>query len=181
MSFAIDFTPLTMTELRNRPGDILDRVANGGECFAIERHGRRRACLVPLSVFLPDITPSRIANELEQLAKVGEAPRTTVTGDREIAFKVWHSGDGGPYDITIVLPNGYPNVCPRVYADSIASGTPHRFSDGALCIFGAMTSWNPGNGTVCLALEHARRWLKHYEIWQTNGEWPNPGVTDERK
>ena len=178
MNMAIDFTALSMTELRNRPGEILDRVAHHGECFAIERHGRRKACLVPISVFLPDISPSRIARELEELEQAGESPRTTVTADREIAFKVRHDGDRNSYHITIVLPHGYPNVCPRVYADPIESGAPHRFSDGALCIFGVMASWNPGKHTVCLAIESVHRWLEHYEIWRTTGEWPKPGVAD---
>lgn len=181
MNTAIDFTPLTMTELRNRPGEILDRVAQHGECFAIERHGRRKACLVPLSVFLPDVSPTRVAEELEQLKQAGESPRATVTPEREIAFKVRHSGNQNSYDITVVLPHGYPNACPRVYADPIESGAPHCFPDGALCIFGVMASWNPGKkNMVCVAVENAHQWLKHYEIWRMNGEWPKPGATDGR-
>ena len=177
---AIDFTPLSMTELRHRPGEILDRVATHGECFVIERHGRRRACLVPLSVFLPDISPARIADELEQLEQAGESPRTTVTPEREIAFRVRHGGEHNSYDIMVVLPHGYPNVCPRIYAEPIESDAPHRFSDGALCIFGVMISWNPGKHGVCLAIENAHRWLKHYEIWRVNGEWPKPEATGGR-
>ena len=175
MSTAIDFTPLSMTELRNRPGEILDRVAYQQECFAIERHGRRRACLVPLSVFLPDISPFRIAQELQQLEQTGEFTRTTVTPEREIAFKIRHAGERCSYEIEVVLPHGYPNVCPRVYVNSIESGTPHCFPDGALCIFGVMASWNPGKHTVCHAVEYARRWLKHYEAWRKSGKWPIPG------
>src|SRR6266704_443150 len=68
----IDFTPLPMTDLRSRPGEILDRVIDNGESFVIERNGRQRACLVPLSVFLPDVSPARIANELKELEKAGE-------------------------------------------------------------------------------------------------------------
>src|SRR6266852_3593502 len=37
----LDFALLSMTELRTRPGEILDRVADGGEMFLIERGGRR--------------------------------------------------------------------------------------------------------------------------------------------
>ena len=180
MNREIDFTPLSMTELRNHPGEILDRVAHNGECFAIERHGRRKACLVPLSVFLPDISPTRIAKEIEQLEQAGESPRTTVTPEREIALKVRHGGDHNSYDITVVLPHGYPNVCPRVYADPIEPGAPHRFSDGALCIFGVLASWNPGKHAVSLAIENAHLWLKHYEIWRMNSEWPKPEATDGR-
>ena len=44
----LDFGLLSMTELRNRPGEILDRVVDSGEAFIIERNGSRKACLVPL-------------------------------------------------------------------------------------------------------------------------------------
>lgn len=180
LNMAIDFTRLSMTELRTRPGEILDRVADNSESFVVERSGRQKACLVPLSVFLPDISPARIADELEELESAGESPRTTVTAEREIAFKFRHGADQDSYDITIVLPHGYPNSCPRVYADNVDSGTPHRFSDGALCIFGVMTLWNPGKHTARVAVDYARRWLRHYEIWRTNGEWPKPETNDAR-
>ena len=179
MNRAIDFTPLSMTELRNRPGEILDRVAMQGESFVIERHGHRKACLVPLSVFLPDVSPTRVIQEIQQLERTNESPRTTVTREREIAFKVQHDAKQNTYEITVVLPHGYPNVCPRVYADPIDSDAPHLFLDGALCIFGVMTSWNPAKHTVSLAIENARRWLKHYEIWKTHGEWPKPRTSDD--
>lgn len=175
---AIDFTTLPMTELRNRPGEILDRVANGGESFVIERNGHQKACLVPLSVFLPDISSARIAREIEELEKAGESSRTTVTPEREIAFAFRRDDQRNVYDITIVLPHGYPNVCPRVYVDPVDSTSPHRFADGALCIFGVMSSWNPGKHTALSALHNARRWLQHYEVWRRDGAWPKPKEND---
>jgi prevent-host-death family protein len=174
----IDFIPLPMTELRNRPGEILDRVADGGESFVIERNGRQKACLVPLAVFLPDISSARIAQELEQLEKSGESSRTTVTLDREIAFTFPRSAGRGDYDITIVLPHRYPNVCPRVYASPMDENAPHRFADGALCIFGVMSSWNPGKHTAAIALGNARQWLRHYDAWRENGSWPQTSAAD---
>ena len=83
----LDFGLLSMTELRNRPGEVLDRVADDGAAFIIERNGRQKACLVPLSAFFPDIQPSRIADEIEELVQHGEEPRTTFTQDRELAFR----------------------------------------------------------------------------------------------
>jgi prevent-host-death family protein len=174
----IDFTPLPMTELRTRPGEILDRVAEGGESFVIERNGHQKACLVPLSVFLPDISSARIARELEELQTAGELSLTTVTADKEIAFKVRRRAEQDLCDITIVLPHGYPNTCPRVYADPLESGAPHRFADGALCIFGIMSSWNPAKHTATTALTQARRWLSNYETWRHTGAWPAPKASD---
>jgi prevent-host-death family protein len=174
LDMTIDFTPLPMTEFRTRPGEILDRVIDGGESFVIERNGRQKACLVPLSVFLPDVSPARIADELQELEKAGEKPHTTITDDREIAFlfrrEINHR------ELTIVLPHGYPNACPRVYADPLDAKAPHRFSDGALCVFGMMTSWNPAKHTAAFALRTARSWLEHYDVWQRTGIWPTAGV-----
>src|SRR5437667_10397706 len=82
-----DFGLLSMTELRNRPGEILDRVADTGEAFIIERNGSRKACLVPLSVFFPDVSPTRIGNEIKELERHDEKPRTTITEARELAFR----------------------------------------------------------------------------------------------
>src|SRR5688572_16127183 len=83
----LEFGILSMTELRNRPGEILDRVADSGEAFIVERNGSRKACLVPLSVFFPDVSPARIGEEIEELEKHGEEPRTTITEKRELAFR----------------------------------------------------------------------------------------------
>ena len=176
----IDFTPLSMTELRSRPGTILDRVIDNGESFVIERNGRHRACLVPLSVFLPDISPARIAGELRELEEAGESPRTTITDEREIAFLFRRSDKRDAYDIMVTLPSSYPNACPRVYATPIDQRAPHRFPDGALCIFGALSSWNPARDTAYVALGGARNWLKRYESWRKNGNWPSRLTTDAR-
>lgn len=168
----IDFCLLSMTELRTRPGEILDRVADG-EAFIIERSGQRKACLVPLSVFLPDISPTRIAEEIQQLVGEGEESSTTFTNDRELAFRFpYKLADGKSVEVAIVLPHGYPHNCPRVYANAIAEDAPHRWADGALCLYGVMSGWNPGKHTVCSTLKLARRWLHKYDTWRSVGKWP---------
>jgi prevent-host-death family protein len=169
----LDFGLLSMTELRNRPGEILDRVADGGEAFIIERSGQRKACLVPLAVFLPDISPSRIAGEIQELVHHGEQPRTTFIEGRELAFRFpCKLSDGTSVELAIVLPHGYPHNCPRVYANAIGEGAPHRWADGALCLYGVMTGWNPGKHTVLSTLKLARQWLQHYDTWRKVGQWP---------
>ena len=106
----LDFALLSMTELRNRPGEILDRVADDGEAFMIERNGQRKACLVPLSFFFPDISPSRIAEEMQELNRHDEEPRTTFTEDRELALRFPHKlADDTSIELTILMPHGYPN------------------------------------------------------------------------
>jgi prevent-host-death family protein len=170
-----DFGLLSMTELRNRPGEILDRVADNGEAFIIERNGSRKACLVPLSVFCPDISPTRIADEIKELEKHGEKPRTTITEGHELTFRFPLTlGDETPIELTIVLPHGYPNSCPRVYANLPSANIPHRWGDGALCLYGVMSGWNPGKHTVFSTLKLARKWLQHYDTWRQSGHWPKP-------
>lgn len=175
----LDFALLSMTELRNRPGEILDRVADKGDLFIIERNGSRKACLVPLSLFFPDISPSRIAEEIAELEQHGEKPRTAITEARELLFQFHHEISEGRTQIKIVLPHGYPNACPRVYADPVSERAPHRWSDGALCLYGVMTGWNPGKHTVFSTLNLTRQWLQHYDVWRQTGQWPKPEGTPE--
>jgi len=63
----IEFKPLSMMQLRSAPGEVLDRVAQQGEAFVVERNGEQMACLVPLSLFMPDIQPKRLAREFDRL------------------------------------------------------------------------------------------------------------------
>lgn len=177
----LDFIALPMTELRSRPGEILDRVVEGGEAFVIERNGRRQACLVPISVFLPDISPTRIADELDELVRAGEVANTTITDDREVAIRIKHEHGDVQYAIQVTLPHNYPNACPRVYVDAVGEEAPHRFPDGSLCIFGLMSTWNPAKNTARDALEQARRWIGKYENWKRTGQWPVLGNFDGKK
>ena len=168
-----------MTELRTRPGEILDRVAEDGESFLIERNGRQRACLVPISVFLPDISPARIARELDELETAGEVTCATITEEKEVTIRIKQPHGDSTYSIIIALPHNYPNACPRVYVSDVDQKTPHRFADGALCIFGVMSSWNPGKHTARYALDGARQWLSRYESWRHTGLWLHTGLSDE--
>ncbi len=166
----LDFRLISMTELRNRPGEILDQVASNGEAFILESNGRRKACLVPLSCFFPDVAPSRIADEMQELLEHGEEPRAKFTYGREFAF--CFATDVPEIEIRILLPNGYPNSCPLVYADGLTEDAPHRWANGALCLYGVMTGWNPGRHTVYSTLLLTRQWLSRYNTWRTTGEWP---------
>jgi prevent-host-death family protein len=173
----LDFGYLSMTELRSRPGELLDRVATKGEAFIIERNGRREACLVPMAYFFPDIAPKRIAEELASLEANGEFPRTTISDAREMVFRFPNnSPHGDQSEIQVVLPHGYPNACPRVYANGVRDGAPHRWADGALCLYGVMSSWNPGKHTVLSTLQLTRRWLGRYDSWLKNRRWPEEEV-----
>ena len=167
-----DFSLLSMSNLRNAPGEILDRVAEQGEAFIIERSGSRKACLVPLSAFLPDISPTRIAADLQELEEHEERPRTSVTDTRELLIRL-DGNVGGDKDIEvrIVLPHGYPSTCPRVYATLFDDDAPHRWKDGALCLYGVMSGWNPGKHTALSTLLLARVWLQKYMAWRETGEW----------
>jgi len=167
----IDFKLLSMMQLRSAPGDVLDRVAQQGEAFIVERNGEQMACLVPLSVFMPDIQPKRLAREFERLETEGEKYATSISDSRELQFHFRRQGPGGDMTLIISLPHGYPNACPKVYANPIPDGCPHRWEDGSLCIFGAMDVWNPGKHDVIYVVSLARRWLAHFATWKQTGAW----------
>ena len=168
----IDFQPLSMMDLRSRPGEVLDDVAVRGRAYVVERSGQQKACLVPISVFLPDISPNRISQELDGLAAESEPFRVSVTESREIQLILTEPGQEKDIRLCITLPHGYPNKSPVVTADPIDPSSPHLWLDGSLCIFGAMETWNPGRHDVVHTLKLCRRWLSGYALWSTTGNWP---------
>lgn len=168
----ISFTPLAMMDLRSAPGEILDRVARNNESFVVERNGQQMACLVPLSIFMPDIQPARIARELERLNAQGEQQSTSITDARELEFQFREIIDDRTLTITIRLPHGYPNASPKVFVTPLPERCPHRWQDGSLCLFGVMELWNPGQHDTLHALRLTRRWLAHFADWEKSGRWP---------
>ncbi|HEV7659866.1 MAG TPA: hypothetical protein VGO55_08480 [Allosphingosinicella sp.] len=160
-----------MMELRGAPGEVLDRVAQNGEAFIVERSGHRMACLVPLSSFMPDIQPARLAREFEQLQLQKEWYSTSITDDQELEIHFREEGVEQSIRLTIRLPHGYPSVSPIVCADPVPEDCPHRWQDGSLCIFGAMELWNPGQHDVSYVLRLARHWLANLAVWKTTGKW----------
>ena len=171
----IDFKPLSMMDLRSRPGEVLDEVASHGRAFVIERNGQQKACLVPLSIFMPDIQPARISKELDSLVQGKERFRISITQTREIQLLFRELVGEETILICITFPHGYPHKSPIVTGDPIDSMSPHRWSDGSLCIFGAMETWNPGRHDVVHTLNLSRRWLANYFTWREAGEWPKQG------
>ena len=171
----IDFHPLSMMDLRGRPGEVLDEVAKHGRAFIIERTGQQKACLVPISFFLPDIQPSRISKEFDNLTRENEKFRISITPEREIQFLFSEMVGEEPISLSITLPHGYPHKSPIVTADPIDQGAPHRWNDGSLCIYGAMDAWNPGKHDVAQALNLCRQWFTNYAVWRNTGEWPKQG------
>ena len=169
---AIEFKPLPMMALRSRPGEVLDEVSRDGAAFLIERNGQQKACLVPISYFLPDIQTSRVAEELDKIIDSNEHYRITISGQREIQLIFQEFSGETQVDVTVTLPHGYPNKAPVVYAEPIDEGCPHRWPDGTLCIYGAVAVWNPGKHDVTLF----RRWIQHYSVWRQAGVWPREGT-----
>ena len=169
----LDFSLLSMTELRNRPGEILDRVADKGEAFIIERSGQRKACWCrcrfSFPTFLPPESPTRLSSSSSRASSRQPVSRMARNWRFRFPEKL---DDGASAELTIVLPHGYPNNCPRVYAGAVGEGAPHRWADGALCLYGVMIGWNPGKHTVFSTLKLARQWLRNYENWRKSGQWP---------
>lgn len=169
----IELQPLSMMDLRSKPGEVLDDVARDGRAFVIERNGQQRACLVPISFFLPDIETNRVAYELDRLNERDEKFRITITDAREIQLLFPKKGKKENIAIAVTLPHGYPNKSPVVTANPIDEGCPHRWHDGSLCILGAMDTWNPGKHDIGHVLDLICQWLASYSKWQQSGEWSN--------
>lgn len=172
----VNFQTLSMMELRNAPGEALDRVAHKGKSFIVERNGYQLACLVPLSLFMPDIQPARLAKEFERLQKDEEQHAVSLTDDNELELQFRREGAARDITLTVLLPHGYPNASPKVYAAPVPDGAPHCWEDGSLCIFGATAVWNPGRHDVAYVLKHARKWVQGLEAWKANGAWPGGEV-----
>lgn len=168
----IEFQPLSMMDLRSRPGEVLDEVSRDGRAFVIERSGQQKACLVPIWVFFPDIQQNTISKEIDRLIDNDEKFQVVITDNKELQLSFPESGAANDVKLMIVLPHGYPNKAPIVKAEPIDDEAPHRWRDGSLCIFGAMESWNPGKHSVTHALALSRRWLSQYDAWRHSGEWP---------
>ena len=168
----IDFKTLKMMELRSSPGEVLDRVARDGEVFIVERNGQPKACLVPVSFLLPDISPDRIIKELNKLNSKNENYKLTIIDSKELEISCLEIAAGDKVVISIVLPHGYPNAASRIYAEGVQSNAPKRWPDGSLSIFGATAAWNVKTHDASHALSLARVWLKHYAKWRKTGEWP---------
>ena len=173
----IDFKSLSMMQLRSSPGEVLDRVARDGEVFVIERNGQPKACLVPVSFLLPDISPERVAQELNSLIEKDENYKLTINENKELEINCHETAAGENVLVSIVLPHGYPDAAPRIYALQIPAETPKRWQDGSLSIFGATATWNPKVHNVTHALSLARVWLKEYAKWRKTGEWPGGTIT----
>lgn len=158
-------------ELRSSPGEVLDRVARDGDVFVIERNGEPKACLVPVSFLLPDVSTERITQELNKLSERNENYKPTINENKELVIDCLETAAGESLIISIVLPHGYPNSAPRIYAQSLPANTPKRWQDGSLSIFGATATWNAKSHDVLHALTLARKWLRSYARWRKTGEW----------
>ena len=176
----IEFKPLSMMTLRSSPGEIIDSVARDGETYIIERNGQQLACLLPVSMFLPDVDQKRIGKDREEFDNSNITYDNGVTRDKEIYFKVRQfKVRQQEFLIKIVVPNGYPSNCPKVYVDGIDHKSPHRWKDGSLCIFGVMESWNPGKKSLLDVLELTQKWLVSYKKWESSGKWQSDDNGDE--
>lgn len=171
----IEFKSLPMMELRSSPGEILDRVADDGEVFVIERNGQQKACLVPVSFLLPSIPSTRISNEIERLNKEGLQHRITINEKKEIEFSFHDKAAGENVFINVILPHGYPTAAPKIFVFPVPENTPARWEDGSIQCFGIMEIWKAKKDNVLTALSLGKRWLKNYSVWSKTGKWPKVG------
>lgn len=162
---------ISMMELRNSPGEIIDRVADGGEAFIIERKGEYLACLVPVYLFYPNIRREVISDEIDNLHKNNEFPKIRLSENNELEMKFTEAILGTKITVKIVLPHGYPKVAPKVFAEPLVDDAPHRWSDGALALYGFYKNWEPEKDNILSTLKLIRKWLFSYLNWKDKGIW----------
>lgn len=159
-------------DLRNTPGEILDRVSKESKSFIVERKGEMLACIIPITLFLPNIKNEILNYELEELHVNKEYPKIRLTNDNQMEMYFLSGETKGDIELRIILPHGYPNVAPQVFTNpALPDNVPHKWKDGSLCIFGAYTNWNPGKNNIYTTLKFARQWLSRYDIWKKTGTW----------
>ena len=141
----IEFKPLPMMALRSSPGEVLDEVSREGAAYLIERNGQQKACLVPISCFLPDIQRSRVTAELDRLEDSVEHYRVAISTEREMQFLFGEFSGDTRVEVTVDATPWLPETRhPWWTADPIEGGCPHRWPNGALCLYGAVAVWKPG-------------------------------------
>ena len=109
----IEFKSLSMMALRRKPGEVLDEVSQEGAAFLIERNGQQKACLVPISYFLPDIQPSRVTAELDKMVDSNEHYHVAISDEREIQLTFKEFSGETVVNVTVTLPHGYPEQSTR--------------------------------------------------------------------
>ena len=102
----IEFKVLPMMALRSRPGEVLDEVSRDGAAFIVERNGRQKACLVPISCFLPDVEMSRVRTELDRIADSNERCRVAISENRELQLLFREYSGETRVEVTVTLPHG---------------------------------------------------------------------------
>jgi prevent-host-death family protein len=178
----IEFKVLPMMELRSSPGEYLDRVARDGDVFIVERNGQQKACLVPISFLLPDISTDRISREIDLLKDKNEGAKLTINEKKEIDFSFHEIAAGDSVIVHLVLPHGYPATAPRIYVNPLPEGTPGLWEDGSVHGFGIIEAWNPKRHDILTALAVGRSWLKKFARWRKTGAWDSEaGPSGEMK
>jgi antitoxin (DNA-binding transcriptional repressor) of toxin-antitoxin stability system len=160
-----------MMELRNSPGEILDKVSEEGETYIIERKGELLACLVPVELFQPNIKRNRLNSELDTLGREKIDYKIKFSSTNEVMLLFTEKIEEDELTIRIVIPHKYPYYVPRVYVEPLKENAPHTWTDGALCIYGAYTNWNPGEHSILTTLQYAKDWLRKYEKWKVTSLW----------
>ena len=115
----------------------------------------------------------RIAEELARLDEKKQSYKLTINDNKELEISCAEMVGGERVALQIILPHGYPDAAPRIYAPSLCR--PGRREDGRtvpLAIFGSVATWKPKTHDVRHALTLGRSWLKLYAEWTRSGTWP---------
>jgi hypothetical protein len=120
-----------------------------------------------------DQDPRRLAQEVELMGAHTRADLLRLGGGR----LAWHerlrsTTTGRSYELLVQYPDRFPFEVPRALIVSPAvEGAPHRYGDGALCLWHSPV---PIKTTALTTRNRAVLWFLAYEIWTASGDWVLP-------
>jgi hypothetical protein len=119
-----------------------------------------------------ELNPERLAVEKRLLAKHHRGTQMRIEKAGIHIIKRIH-GRYRTYKVKGIFANSHPYSPMQFYVvkPALKQGTPHRFTDGQLCLH---TSADVGPETTAkVYLDWAQQWIKTYEDWLDGKPWPD--------
>ncbi len=117
--------------------------------------------------------PDRMHAEIALMREFTRAT-LTVTADGELAWieELRSTASGRQFRLVVTYPASFPYVAPKVFIPSPDTvGAPHRFLDGALCLFGDHVRGSGQRTTALSCRNRGIAWFLVFEVWERTGEW----------
>ena len=117
--------------------------------------------------------PERFRREVELMKEYSRA-RLVKAGSELVWCERLRGVSGRHYDIAISYPARFPIARPEAFIVSPElRNVPHRFSNGALCLFDDPFAPDPRT-SAAVVRNRTVAWILCFEVWQHTSEWGAP-------